>query len=284
MSRFGTRSLVTTAVVALVSSVIAAAPVGAQELCGGLTPTITSNAALIQGTQGDDVILGGDGPNRIEAYGGNDTICSRAGDDEIIAGDGDDFVRAGGGVDIVFGGSGDDRMFGGWGADTCWIAEKVIELPDLNSMKADGQVDEADAGRLLERQKVTLRLDAHPDVKFEGKIGSIWRTVQRESWRNPLKVVRLEIELLETDTQRMRPGMRFRGKVETERVESALLVPVEAIFLTEDGPVVYRRTTFGYEGVAVELGRRNESRVEVLTGLSEGDSIALEAPETGGRA
>jgi len=168
--------------------------------------------------------------------------------------------------------------------DTCWIAEKVIELPDLNSMKADGKVDEADAGRLEERQKVTLRLDAHPDVRFEGTIGSIWRTVQRESWRNPLKVVRLEIDLLETDTQRMRPGMRFRGRIETERVEGALLVPVEAIFLTDDGPVVYRRTTFGYEDVVVELGRRNESRVEVLTGLSDGDSIALESPEKGGQA
>src|SRR6185436_3738102 len=29
--------------------------------------------------------------------------------------------------------------------DTCWKAERVIEIPDLTKMKADGEVDEVDA-------------------------------------------------------------------------------------------------------------------------------------------
>ena len=87
-------------------------------------------------------------------------------------------------------------------------------------------------------------------------------------------MVRLEIELDETDKRRMRPGMRFRGRIETERVEDALVVDAEAVFLKLDGPVVYRKTMVGFETVPVELGRRNQDRVEVLTGLHEGDSIA----------
>ena len=159
--------------------------------------------------------------------------------------------------------------------DSCWKGESVLELPDLKRMKALGNVHEADAGRLAEGQPVEFRLDAHPEVKFTGEVASIWRTVQRESWRSPKKIVRLEIELTETDTLRMRPGMRFRGSVEAERIEQTLMVDADAVFLEPSGPVVYRRTWRGHEAVSVELGRRNERRVEVLGGLAEGDRVSL---------
>jgi cobalt-zinc-cadmium efflux system membrane fusion protein len=158
--------------------------------------------------------------------------------------------------------------------DSCWRGEAVIEVPDLNRMKALGQVHEADAGRIAEGQRVTFRLDAHPDVEFAGRVSSIWRTVQTESWSSPQKVVRLEIELDETDTRRMRPGMRIRGSIEVERVEDALLVDADAVFLESAGPMVYRRTWLGHEAVPVALGRRNDTRVEVLEGLSEDDEVS----------
>lgn len=159
--------------------------------------------------------------------------------------------------------------------ESCWSGEMVIEIPDLTAMMARGSVDESDAGRLAEGQRVELRLDAHPDEEFTGKVSSIWKTVGRKSWRTPQKVAQLEIQLDQTDTQRMRPGMRFRGTVETERIAGALQVPIEAVFLRPDGPRVFRRTLLGHEEVSVELGRRNEDRVEVLVGIEEGDSVSL---------
>ena len=158
--------------------------------------------------------------------------------------------------------------------DSCWRGNDVIELPDLEQMKAMGQVHEADAGRIAEGQRVTFRLDAHPEDEFAGRLSSIWRTVQRESFRSEQKVVRLEIELDETDTLKMRPGMRFRGKVEIERVAETLLVDVDSVFMKPEGPVVYRRTMWGHEAVPVELGRRNDDSVEVLQGLHEGDDVS----------
>jgi len=169
---------------------------------------------------------------------------------------------------------GDKKQVG----SSCWRGEVVIELPDLEAMRGEGEVDEADAGKIVEGQRVTLRLDAHPDVRFKGRVASISKTVQRKSWRSSLKVVRLEIELDETDTRRMRPGMRFRGEVETERIAEALLVPVEAVFPTTDGPVVYRRTMFGVDEVPVELGRRNKKFVEVLSGIGDGDEVSTVEP------
>ena len=82
------------------------------------------------------------------------------------------------------------------------------------------------------------------------------------------------MELNETDTGRMRPGMRFRGSVEIERLEQVLVVPSHAVFLMSEGPVVFRSTLFGHEKVPVRLGRRNDEVVQVVEGLEPGDRVA----------
>jgi len=162
--------------------------------------------------------------------------------------------------------------------DACWRGEMVLEIPNLTRMMADGEVDEADASKVAVQQKLTLRLDSHPDEEFSGTVSHIWGTVKRKSWRNPLKVVRLDVDLDRTDERRMRPGMRFRGTIEIERIEDAVVIPVETVFISENGPTVYRKTLMGHEKVAVNLGRRNEKMVEVLGGVDESDRVSRVDP------
>jgi HlyD family secretion protein len=166
--------------------------------------------------------------------------------------------------------------------DSAWRNDEIIELPNLNSLIGRGEVDEADAGRVTEGQPFRIRLDAHPDVQFTGATAAISRAVQRKSLsRNPLKAVRLELHFDESDVRRMRPGMRFRGTIETERITATLVIPSAAVFPSSDGPIVYRRTLLGHEAVAVTLGRRNTTTVEVLEGLDAGDLVAATNPESG---
>jgi len=158
--------------------------------------------------------------------------------------------------------------------DAAWRGEQVLQVASLAQMEAQGEVDEVDASRVVVGQPVSLRLDAQADVELRGSIREISRTVQRQSPDNPLKVVRLEIALEAREGARLRPGMRFRGNVETARVEDVLLVPLEAIVTTPEGPVAHRRTAGGgIEPVRVTLGRRNTEHVEVTDGLAEGDEL-----------
>ena len=93
--------------------------------CDGQTATVNlANGDLP--TDGDDVIVGTNGGDVINAGAGNDLICSNGGDDVInagdgadiiFAGDGNDIIRAGDGPDIVRAGDGDDEVFGGQGRD-----------------------------------------------------------------------------------------------------------------------------------------------------------------------
>jgi len=162
--------------------------------------------------------------------------------------------------------------------DSVWRGEKILEIPDLRRMRAEGEIDEADAGRVAVGQRVILRLDAHPDILYTGRVRTIHGAVEKRSQGDPVKVVDLDLSLDRTDPQRMRPGMRFLGTIELDRVPRALVVPAEAVFNRPEVPVVYRRTRWGTEEVHPRLGRRNDRWVEILGGLSEGDSIALRDP------
>ena len=154
-------------------------------------------------------------------------------------------------------------------------SEQIIEIPNLASMMAVAEIDEADAGRIATGQRVEFRLDAHPDDVFGGSIESIARTVQQQSPRNPLKVLKVDIRLDRTDTEKMRPGMRFRGTVETGRIRNVILVPNEAVRSGPDGPFVTRGSLGNREDVRVELGKRNEEMTEVRSGLEPGNRVLI---------
>lgn len=173
-------------------------------------------------------------------------------------------------VVYVQGWRGDKKKVG----DACWIVERVIEIPDLRAMSAEGDVDEADAGAVVAGQRVSLRLDAHPDDEFSGVVRSVAKIVQPGPEDSGGKIVKVEIALDRTDPTRMRPGMRFRGTITRQILPHVLVLPLDAIFPSPGGPVAFPRSLWGTETVPVELGRRNQELVEVRRGLDEGDRVA----------
>lgn len=159
--------------------------------------------------------------------------------------------------------------------DTVWRMEQVIELPDLSSMRAVGEVDEAESGRIEIGQRVELVLDAHPDEEFEATITGISNTV-RASDTSPLKVLPVVLQLEETNPEMMKPGMRFRGTIEMDRIKETLVVPLEAVQFGPEGAYVLRRALLKTERVPVNLGRRSATEIELVSGISPGDLILIE--------
>jgi HlyD family secretion protein len=158
--------------------------------------------------------------------------------------------------------------------DGVWRGENVLETAALDQMIALGDVAEADIAKLRVGQRVSLRLEAHPDVQYSGEVRSVGNLVEPPTPESPLRVVRVEIALDASEPLRMRPGMRFMGTIETERLPRALRIPLSTVFLTPEGPVAYRRHGTGFARARLELGRAHRDSVEVLGGVAEGDRIA----------
>ena len=165
--------------------------------------------------------------------------------------------------------------------DGMWRGETVLEIASLERMAAQGQVDEVDASKVAVGQRVSLRLEAHPDKEYAGTVDRVASLVQTESPESRVRVVGLEIRLQQTDPLLMRPAMRFRGRIEIARVPAVLQVPLSAIESTAGGPMVSRLSGSAVTRVPVQLGRRGREAVEVTGGITAGDRIVVRTGAAG---
>ena len=118
------RKLALGLVFAMFTTVVASSPtVGAQvdsdtPQCMGQDATIVmEEPGLVNGTDGDDVIVGTSGDDIIRAGAGNDIVCAGRGADTVLGSTGDDVILGENGVDDLIGGPGADEIQGGPGAD-----------------------------------------------------------------------------------------------------------------------------------------------------------------------
>jgi HlyD family secretion protein len=166
--------------------------------------------------------------------------------------------------------------------DSAWRMEVVLQIVGLDKMIGKGEVDEVDVARVAAEQPVSLRLDALPDVQLRGRVRSIARSVRPKSEAVPSKIVELKIALDPTKAP-LRPGMRFRGEIEIERVAGAVQIPIDAVFVTAAGPVALRDHGGGVEAVPLVLGRRSSTMIEVTSGVAPGDRVSRSDPARGAR-
>lgn len=163
--------------------------------------------------------------------------------------------------------------------DTVWRMQTVLEVVSVDRMKGAGEVDEVDSSKIEVGQRVTLRADAHPDRELVGRLSEIADSFHPKSEADPSKAVKVAVELDDTGDTALRPGMRFRGSIESSRVTDAVVVPAKAVFVTPSGPVVYRRAGSGHREVAVRVGARSRTEVAITDGVEPGDEVALSHPE-----
>ncbi|HMJ37085.1 MAG TPA: hypothetical protein VK501_24485 [Baekduia sp.] len=93
---------------------------GTVALPAGLRPldvAIQPGLALVQGTDGPDVLLGTRGPDLLEGLAGDDRLAGGRDNDVLHGGDGNDTLEGGPYDDHLDGGSGDDRLTGSSGND-----------------------------------------------------------------------------------------------------------------------------------------------------------------------
>ena len=82
------------------------------------TSTGASIAPRVDGTTGNDIIVGRDGVGNVIYGGAGDDLITGGNDDDVIVGDaGRDTLRGGDGNDSMWGGGGDDVLEGGAGID-----------------------------------------------------------------------------------------------------------------------------------------------------------------------
>ena len=99
---------------------LAVLPAQSTTYCFGVPSTMTALPGVTTyGTDGDDVIVGTEGSDRIRGGKGKDRICGLGGSDDLRGGSGRDRISGGAGDDLIYGDGGRHNVLnGGVGNDT----------------------------------------------------------------------------------------------------------------------------------------------------------------------
>ncbi|MDZ7266776.1 MAG: efflux RND transporter periplasmic adaptor subunit [candidate division KSB1 bacterium] len=161
----------------------------------------------------------------------------------------------------------------------------LMYLPDVSSMLVDIEISEVDLAKVQVGQPVEVRLDAYADVVFRGEVAEVGALAKRKISRitgkaTGAKVFEVTIKVLDSDV-RLKPGLTATTDIIVSKVPEALHIPLEAVFLDDNGKTVaYVRKGGATEVRPIVIGESNDRFVIVTNGLKEGEEVLLGRPST----
>lgn len=149
----------------------------------------------------------------------------------------------------------------------------IVTLADLERMIVSASINEVDVSKIKKGQTVSIKLDAFPYEEFSGKISYIAAMAVNS---NNVKVFPIKVEIDNVDSK-IRPGMTANITIIGEDKRDIVVVPIRAIFSDENGQdIVYRvQNDTLITPKMVKTGINNFQEVEIMEGISEGDTISL---------
>lgn len=105
----------------------------------------------------------------------------------------------------------------------------LLVISDMSEVIAEVNVDETEVVQLSPGQKAEVEVDAVEKTVYEGRVAEIRNTARREGDVNFFGVK----VFLKSPDERLRPGMKAKAKIEVERRESVLRIPIQAVTTRE---------------------------------------------------
>ncbi len=119
-----------------------------------------------------------------------------------------------------------------------------------------------------------------PSETFRGTLSSVSTLAQPLDRTSPLRYFTCDatIDGIEELGDSVRPGMRLQAEVVLERYDSVFVVPASAVTSKEGTNLVYVQSGKEYSPRQVETAAGSVGQTVVLSGLNEGEMVALANP------
>ena len=145
---------------------------------------------------------------------------------------------------------------------------EMMTIADLSSVWVMVDVYEHQIGWLREGLTAEISVPAWPGKSWEGKVDYIYPELDLKS-----RTLRVRLEFPNPDMN-LKPNMFAEVKIYGGPQHDALLIPAEALIRTGERDTVVTSLGDGrFQPVDVVVGARSNGKVEILSGLNEGDEI-----------
>jgi HlyD family secretion protein len=166
--------------------------------------------------------------------------------------------------------------------DEVWPNQPLIVLPDSSQLVVQTQVRESDLHKVDASQRVTVRVEAYPDLVLGATVTLVGALATTDETRAGGRFFPVTVTLTDRDP-RLRSGMTARVSIEVASQAGATVVPAAAVFDSDEGPVCWVLRRGRPEARTVVLAGENGRDVAIRDGVNPGDVVLLEAPDGGPR-
>jgi len=156
----------------------------------------------------------------------------------------------------------------------------LMIIADLAKMQIEALVDESDIGKIKLNQRVSFTVDAYPEKTFSGKVAIISNKANVQQ-----NVVYYAVMIdVESPEGLLKPTMTARVSLHIGERNNVIVVPTLAIRDNRGQRFVQvlRKGQTEPEAVKITTGMSSEDRIEVTSGLKEGETVVLPQSGSGG--
>jgi HlyD family secretion protein len=147
----------------------------------------------------------------------------------------------------------------------------LAEMADLRQVRIRAFIDEPELGQIAVNQTVEIFWDAHPDRVWNGKTEVLPKQVVTRGTRNVGEL----LCSVSNDRLDLLPNTTVDVRIHVSERPEALVVPRGAVFIDGDTRYVYRVENNRIHRQVIKVGIANPTKIEVVSGLSQGDVVAL---------
>jgi HlyD family secretion protein len=147
----------------------------------------------------------------------------------------------------------------------------LAELADLHKVRIRAFIDEPELGQIDVNQSVEILWDAHPDRVWNGRTEVLPKQVVTRGTRSVGEL----LCSVTNDRLDLLPNTTVDVRIHISERPAALVVPRGAVYIEGDRRFVFRVEDNRLHRRFIKVGIANPTKIEVLSGLSDGDVVAL---------
>jgi HlyD family secretion protein len=147
----------------------------------------------------------------------------------------------------------------------------LAELADLHKVRIRAFIDEPELGQIAVNQPVDILWDAQPGRVWNGRTEVLPKQVVTRGTRSVGEL----ICSVTNDRQDLLPNTTVDVRIQVSERPSVLVIPRGAVSIDGDKRYIFRVENNRLRRVQITVGIANPTKIEVLSGLSEGDVVAL---------
>ncbi|HQU46138.1 MAG TPA: HlyD family efflux transporter periplasmic adaptor subunit, partial [Pirellulales bacterium] len=150
--------------------------------------------------------------------------------------------------------------------------QAVLRLPDLKNMQVKALVHETKVDQLRPGMRARIKIQ---DNEFQGAITSISNQPEAGNWFQGNVKEYATLIKIDGEPEGLKPGMTAEIEILVQEKKDVLQVPVQCVLESGNQLRAYVKTPGGIEARDLVLGGTNDTVIEVVDGLKEGELVLL---------